>query len=189
MKSQFIYYIYSYRPRPFHFSGPIILVFIGYAILRAENYSVAGWYLAGGLALITVIMLVWMATIGIIQSLADLEYDMTSDQERAEIIKEKYYPNTHITKKDERWQDWAVHVLGGMPLSERRWTGSRKPFSQGEYSEKMRELIDKNVLRYANGKNQDNGYQVSGAGGWDYIRAMSEGRANLPLPSPAEKSA
>jgi len=171
-------YFNYFKPKPRHYTIPLLICFAFYAFLRRVDYDPAAWVLFIGAVVIAVLMALWFTVAGIMQGAADRSIELLPE------LKERVYQNTRIEKKDNRWMEWAGAVCNGTELKRRLWIGAGKPFTKKEYSEKMDHLVKLKVLKYSNGKNSNNGYDVNGAGGWDFIKAMSEGRENLPLPSP-----
>lgn len=172
--------IYRYHPKPWHFSGPVFLGLLCWSVLHRFGVGLDLVFLACVIGFAGLCWSVWIALAGIIQ--AGIDYHVETGQEWTPPT-ETVYEHTQVTQEsDPRWRDWAAALCNGKGLARAGWVGFLKPFSRREYDRKMSDLKIRRVLRFVNGKTADNGYTVNGAGGWEYIKAMSEGRRLLPLP-------
>lgn len=192
---------YIYKPRPWHMTGPVLLILLGYAILHTSgilenwfcaqitcpsyeihNYGLIGdWFIAGILLFLALLWGFWIVYVGLVQVEIQYNYETTGENWSEARI--------HIIRNNHKWSLWAKQVLAGRPLSQTLWTGKGKLFSKTEYEKRMLDMWVRGVLDYAKGETNDNGYIIA-EGGKPYIRAMAAGKNNLPnppLPSPTRK--
>lgn len=99
-------------------------------------------------------------------------------------------PNTlesvavNVQQRDPRIKQWAMAVTySKTPMTQSRWAGGGKPFSKPEYAAWTKVLLEREVIALANPKNTKGGYKPNGAKGWQYLKALADGREYLPLPT------
>ena len=90
------------------------------------------------------------------QSQAELKLSIDWDEGRAGLFDE-------LGITDAQFIAWACGAARGQSLGENHWTGSRNPFSKGQYHAMLDRLLFHNVIKKA-GKARNSGYTLSSKG-------------------------
>lgn len=180
---------YRYRPRPWHFFVPVAVLMLGVYLLH-KGYGLLDWFFACAFAVIAVLITLWMCFAGGLAALLDYHYEMTG--ERITSAEDITHNSFNVQNYDKRWRTWAAQVLAGRPMAQRKWTGKGKLFGRKEYEKRLREMYRRGVVRYTNGRDENQGYMImEGDGPKEYLRDMADGKKFLrnpkALPSPTAR--
>lgn len=93
----------------------------------------------------------------------------------------------NVNQRDPRWQQFGVAVINGQPMTQSKWTGKGRPFSRPEFEKQIKKWLADVVIVHKKIKGKASSYRPNGAEGWQYFKALADGRAWLPLPSQESK--
>jgi hypothetical protein len=88
----------------------------------------------------------------------------------------------NLIQRDERWQQFGMAVVNGMPMTQSKWTGKGRPFSKPEFSGQMNTWLHDQIVKPKNRKGNSEGFTPKGERGWKYFKGLADGREWISLP-------
>lgn len=154
-------WLYSYKPRPWHFAAPILLVLMGWGIYRNNTRGIDTIFILCVFGVLAVLWGFWIMFAGSVRAWMEYYENKTGTA---------YAPDD----MEARRARWARAILGGRALGRRGWVGGLTGlFTRDEFDRFYDELRKTGIIIYANKRNDANGYRVNGAGGWEAIRKIA----------------